>query len=228
MTIPRNELVEFPNLENSPSYAYRLEVGEPLSILKVYRFDGIEPTTGRYLFKDENDDGEISALDRVTSKSYGQQYYGGIANSITYRNFQLEFHFQFVKQAGYNYLSYFTSVPGSLNNQPVRVTNRWKDIGSTSETQRYSTTSEFQNSYNNYLLSDHSISDASFVRLKNVSFSYTLNPSILKKIRMEKVQFFIKAQNVFTITNYKGLDPETQSSALPPLQVLTTGIHATF
>lgn len=228
ITVPKNELVEFPNLENAPQYSYRLEVGEPLSMLKVYRHDGIDPTTGMYVFQDENNDGEINSLDRQTIKSYGQNLYGGLSNNISYKNFQLEFRFQFVKQSGYNYLSYFTSAPGNPVNQPGWVVNRWQETGSSASIQRYSTTSDFQNAYNNYLVSDRSITDASFIRLKNVSLSYSLSPSILKKIKMQDVKFFVQGQNVITVTSYQGLDPETQSSSLPPLRVLTTGIHATF
>lgn len=73
------------------------------------------------------------------------------------------------------------------------------------------------------------ITDASFIRLKNLSVSYKLSNKVLERIKLEGLRFYIIAQNLFTITNYKGADPETQSLlALPPLKVLTAGIQITL
>jgi hypothetical protein len=77
--------------------------------------------------------------------------------------------------------------------------------------------------------SDRGFSDASFIRLKNISISYTLPENFNSKIKVENIRVFVQGQNVATITNYKGLDPETQSvQSLPPLRVFTGGIQITL
>jgi len=50
----------------------------------------------------------------------------------------------------------------------------------------------------------------------------------MDRLRIENARIFIQGQNLFKITNYKGLDPENQSSTLPPLRVITGGIHLTL
>lgn len=75
----------------------------------------------------------------------------------------------------------------------------------------------------------NAISDNSFVKLKNIFISYDLPSAFLQKLKLANAKFFLQGQNIFTITKYKGLDPETQSlTSLPPLQVFTAGIQLTL
>ena len=70
--------------------------------------------------------------------------------------------------------------------------------------------------------------DASFIKFKNISISWQLPDSWDKAIHFKNLRVFTNMQNVFTITNYKGLDPETRGNGLPPLQVITFGLQATL
>ena len=84
----------------------------------------------------------------------------------------------------------------------------------------------------NVEFSNYVISDASFIRLKNLSLSYTLPSSWQKKAHLSNARIYIQGQNLFTITNYKGLDPETSSRfgvlGLPTLRMLTAGVQITL
>ncbi len=68
-------------------------------------------------------------------------------------------------------------------------------------------------------------SDASFIRLKNLSFAYELPNRWKNKSKLKTCQVYLQGQNLLTITKYIGLDPETRSSTtLPPLKILTLGL----
>jgi len=229
MTIPRNKLVEFPNLSSSPAYDEIYVVGRPLDIKKLYNYEGINPATGVYQFTDINEDGVYDVADRQTVKFVGREYFGGILNSFQYKGFRLEVLFQYVKQQGYNYTHLFYSTPGTLSNQPELVMNRWRSEGN-AEVQKFSTGGDASNAYSSLLYtSNKAISDASFIRLKNVSLSYTFPGEWIRTVKASKASVFLQAQNLLTITNYGGLDPETPGAGiLPPLRTITAGIHFTF
>jgi hypothetical protein len=110
------------------------------------------------------------------------------------------------------------------SNQPVTVLNRWQKSGDRASVARFRT-GEVQS----VLSSEHRFADLSYIRLKNVALSWGLPQQWVHKARIRSVRIYMHGQNLLTITNYKGLDPETQSMAsLPPLRVLTIGLQAGF
>ena len=226
-TIARNKLIAFPGLAAS-TYANQYEIGQPLDIRKVYHFTGINPQTGIYQFEDYNHDGAITApKDRQNIVHTNPNFFGGLQNSLTYKNWQLDFLFQFVKQLGINF-NYTGVLPGVGNNQPVAVLDRWQQPGDTSAFQQYTAgfNNDAVNAFYNYSSSDAVFTDASFIRLKNLSISYTLPDSWSK---IGRCRLYLQGQNLLTITRFKGPDPENQSQgSLPPLRVLTMGIQLNF
>jgi TonB-dependent starch-binding outer membrane protein SusC len=76
--------------------------------------------------------------------------------------------------------------------------------------------------------SDGNITDGSYIRCKNVAFSWQLNESWLKPIHVKQLKIYAQAQNLFTITNYRGFDPESQGSVLPPLRTVVFGLQFTL
>lgn len=228
ISVPRNELLEFPDLENSPAYADRLVVGEPMSITKRYHYLDVDPSTGLYRFEDTNGDGMISSLDRQTVVFFGRDFFGGFLNTFRYKGFQLDLMFQFVKQTHYNYLSAFGAPPGNLTNQPDVVLDRWRNENDDTSIQRFTTSAQGLTAYTLLTGSDRAITDASFIRLKNVHLSYTFPASTVQKIHLQNLRLFMQAQNLLTLTSYQGLDPETGSGFLPPLRVLSGGVNVTF
>lgn len=226
-TFPRNELIEFPNLERSPTYADRLVVGEPLNIRKLFLFEGVNPQTGLYEFKDVNEDGALNSEDQHAIEFLGRKFYCGLNNSLTWKGFEFSFLFQYVEQTANNYISSFGVAPGGFSNQPIYVMDRWQRDGDNSEGQKFTTTSGLS-AYSKLISTGASISDASFLRLKNLSISYHFPSGWLQRIELQECRLYILGQNLFTITKFKGLDPETGNSVLPPLSVLTGGIQISF
>lgn len=231
VTVPRNKLVAFPNLESS-SYATNYILGKPLTIQKAYHYLGVDPATGIYQFEDTNEDGEITLDDRQSLVEYGQQYYGGINNSISYKGFQVDILFQFVGQKGKGYIfSAFGAIPGDFydgkGTQPVTVLDgRWQNPGDQATGQYFSRSAQLR--YTHGMLfanSDGNTQDIRFVRLKNVSVSYQFPHKILGSMQCK---MYLQGQNLLTFTNYAGLDPETGSASLPPLTTVIIGTQLTF
>jgi outer membrane receptor protein involved in Fe transport len=228
-TIPKNTLLSFPNIDLFPGYSNTLVVGEPLTIRKLFQNTGVNPAQGVYEFEDYNKDGILDILDWQSVKFIGQKFYGGLTNNLTLNRFQINFIFQFVKQSGYNYLSGIPSLPGSLGNQPEYVLERWQKSGDVKNIQRFNQDFSLYDPYSRAQRSDLIVGDASFVRLRNCAISYLVGKRSMQETGVMNLRLFIQAQNLFTISKYRGLNPENQSiTTLPPLRVVTGGINLTF
>lgn len=229
ITLPRNELTEFSNLEAFPAYRNRYKVGESIFIKRTLKSIGVDPTTGLYTFEDVDGDGNISVVnDGLFLREVSQRYFGGLGNSISIGGLRVDFLFQFVKQTGYNYINSFT-VPGDFSNQPEVVAARWQNSGDQTGIQQYTLIGPGTGAFINQKFSDKAISDASFIRLKNVSISWQFPATLLKKVRMQNARLYLQGQNLLTITNYLGMDPENQNvSFLPPLRMISIGTQITF
>jgi hypothetical protein len=228
LTLPQNKLIEFPDLEGSV-YANQFVIGRSLSIRKVYQFTGVNPNTGIYDFTDFNGDGLLTAKeDRQKIIDTAPSFFGGVQNSLTYKNWQLDFLLQFVKQTGINNNA-VADLPGSSSNMTTDVLDHWQQIGDNNPTQVY--TAGFNGDavnafYTYYASSDAAFSDASYIRMKNLSLSYTVPNTMLKK---GLCKLYFQAQNLLTFTKFKGADPENQSQGrLPTLRVLTIGTQLNF
>jgi hypothetical protein len=217
-------------------------VGQPLSVLLKFKYLGVNDTTGIFQFLDAkgaptyspasisnnqlNDMHDIGNLD--------PKFYGGLSNSFGYKNFHLDIFFEFKKQTGINYLAqvYGGYVPGTEVNLPVTFLSRWQKPGDKSEFEKLTTdaiTPAGIAARRYFTQSSGVYSDASYIRLKTVSLSYTLQGKHLGKIKAEAVRFYINAENVFTMTDYKGNDPETQSFyGVPPLRTVVAGCQFNF
>ncbi len=232
ITFAKNKLLEYPDLKTSGD-AYRYFIGQPLSIVMGFDYLGVNTQTGVPEFRDVNGDKAITdPADLVILGNTMPQFYGGLQNSFTYKNFSLDFFIQFVKQEGpglnYGYLSYSNGYP--FRNKDLSALDRWTTPGVPANIPGASTTAgkPIYTAYqNNYRLSSANWGDASFIRLKNVSLKYNF-AELLKSWKFSNISLYLQAQNLFTITGYNGFDPETKGYALPPLSVYTAGLQVSF
>ncbi len=149
-------------------------------------------------------------------------------NHFTYKSFEIAVMLQFTKQEGLNYLNTISTYPPGIRfrNQPALVLKRWQKPGDITDIAKFTTKSTGTDIL---VLSDAVYSDASFIRCKNISFSYNLNPILIKKIGLGGLSIYMHAQNLFVITRYKGSDPENQNMyKMPPLRNIVFGVQATF
>ena len=218
--------MDFPGLEGS-TYANQYVVGYPTSIEKVYNYKGIDPETGNYVFTDYNDDGAITSPDdNQIIEDIAINYFGGWSNQFTYKQWDFSFLFQFVNQRQKNYINSMIR-PGAMFNQPVEVLDVWSENNPNGRFMPYSSgTDALKNNLHGYFSrSTAGIGDASFVRLKNIQLSYRLPINTLA----EDVRFYLQGQNLWTLTDYFGVDPEfTLSGFLPPLKTWAFGVQLNF
>lgn len=225
LTVPRNKLLRFDGLESSP-FANRYEVGKPLTIVKLYNALGVDQETGLYTFEDYNGDGNISSLeDRQFIEDRAPRFFGGLGNTLTYGKLSLDVFFQFKKQKAFDQLA-FGATPGFRGNAPVELLDRWQEVGDMAPIQRASgglapdvDLGTFQQ------LSNAAFSDASFVRLRNIS----LNHGLGRLDNGMQVNVYLQGQNLWTWTRYRGPDPEQPSnSRLPQLRQISLGLQVDF
>jgi hypothetical protein len=153
--------------------------------------------------------------DMIAAGKTNPDYFGGLNNSIRYKGWQLDFLFQFVKQQGANIA---TTIPGNQENFLSFLLNRG-----------FKPTTDYQEAYvSHYLKSDAVISDASYIRLKNVSLSYQFSGGWLEKAKLSNLRVFMLGKNLFTHTNYLGIDPETQGYNLAVIKMVTLGVQCSF
>lgn len=228
ITFSKNRLLVFPGLQSS-SYASSYIIGKPLNSFIGYRFLGLDPQTGLYTFDDINRNGQIDfdAGDYVYNGSTDPIFYGGLQNTVKYKNFVIDFLFEFKKQSGVNNINNSSILIGSLTNMPKQVLNRWQKPGDISGYQKFSqdfVSDAYLTTYY-YSLSSAVLADASYIRLKNINISFRLDTKILKKIKIGSLKIYLQAQNLLTLTKYPGSDPENQSFvALPPMKTIVAGI----
>jgi len=230
LTVPRNKLLAFPSLSSS-SYKNTYVIGQPLNIKKVLHYIGVNDTTGIYQFATSKGEATYTpqTADLTTIVSTNPKFYGGIANSIQFKDFKLDFLFQFVKQTGVNW--YSVIIAGQQSNQPDVVLNRWQKPGDKKPFEMFtqdpsSLAYRAANTYGKN--SDLTYSDASFIRLKNVSLSYIIPGGWKQKAHIQNARIYLQGQNLLTITKYLGVDPESQGGVLPPLHVWTAGFQIAF
>lgn len=233
ISIPKNKLVSYPDFASSP-YASSLVIGQPITIRKVYNYIGINDTTGLYEYRNSKGTGTYKPAyptDETRIVNTAPIFYGGLQNSFQFHGIQLDFLFQFVKQTGENISGLYSAMPGTMNNQPVAVLNRWQKPGDNEPYQKFSQSfsGAAYNDYSHYFKTSTGVySDASFIRLKNLSLSYSVPENWRSKLHVTTCRVYVQGQNLWTITKYRGYDPETQGAILPPIRVLTAGIQVSL
>ena len=226
----KNTLTSFPGLEKS-SYSTSYVVGKPLNAYTGLHFTGVDAQTGIYQFQDLNKDGAIDNGDYDYLGTTDPKYFGGFYNSISYKDFELNILLEFRKQIGRDVIYSYSGFLGFIKNYPTSILNRWSKPGDISPYQKYSQnfSSLASSAASNISRSDAILTDASYLRLKNIVLSYNFPSLWLKNLKIINWKVFIQTQNLFTITKYKGNDPENQSiSSLPPLRMITVGTHVNF
>ncbi len=225
LTIPRNELIEYPNLDISPN-AKRYKVGEPIEGFSyAYDYTQIDSETGIYQFTDLDESGTISSGDQIATFVRGLNYYGGIVNSITFKGFQLEVMLHFTDRKSSSHLTWF-STPGAMAPQPVEVLNRWQESGDIKDIQKFATRGAAFTAQTTWESSDGNVDNLSFMRVKNLSISWQFPERWLSRLSVKQSKIYLQGRNLVTFTDYKGLDPETNAGA--PLRMMSVGLQATF
>ena len=156
-------------------------------------------------FKDLNGDGQIDAKDRTFIGSPIPKFTYGFALNASYKNFDISALFQGVEGVDrYNNLKQVTSYSTKMPlNSTIAILDAWNGEGTSNTIPRVTF-----NPNGAGQMSSAFVEDASYLRLKNIEIGYTFNPGI---IGTANLRIYMSGQNIFTVTKYTGLDPESTS-----------------
>ncbi len=234
LTIPHNKLIAFPNLSTS-SYKTKLTIGESLSSLTGFQYKGVDPLTGLFDFVDQNGDGDITPPDDYRMLGHTDPaWYGSVQTNVQYKGWQLDIFWEIRKQRASSYLypMYAFHPPGTqLVNQPLMALHHWPESLEQGALPLYTTGANdiAKESMKRFVASDGFIKDATFARLRNIEVSWQFPALWMKNISMKHCRLYLQAQNLFTITRYKGFDPESLNIlTLPPLRTIAAGVELSF
>jgi TonB-linked SusC/RagA family outer membrane protein len=200
------------NIEGSPLYSFYL-----------YKELYVDPQTGNVVYDDYNKDGKITAADRQIYGSVWPKFFGGMGNNFAYKGLDLGVFFSFsYGNKVYNHNRFFGEAGGARDaNRIIFASNvdRWQKPGDVTNTPRPDGIN------NNNYKDDGSrwLEDASFLRLRSLVLGYTLPKSITERVKLDRVRLSVTANNLFLITNYTGLDPESSASSSQNAQGIDLG-----
>ncbi|SJZ66007.1 TonB-linked outer membrane protein, SusC/RagA family [Chitinophaga eiseniae] len=240
VTFYRNKLIDFPGIEKS-FYASSYLIGQPIDLVRKYLYTGYDPKTGIPQYADLNNDGSIDfGNDREIIRP-GTPCFGGMNNTISYKNWYFSFFLQFHHRKGStNNIS--TPVGSSRSNQNTSLLDRWRQPGDVAAYPAATTTpgTPAYLGYTQYWASTALWGDASYLKLRSASLSYTFPKAWLTKANIANLKVYAEGQNLFTFMKNKYIyDPETSVPggppglgtgmiAMPPLRTIVFGVNCSF
>jgi len=215
-----------------PNYLVSYNVGEPVQYYMA-EWAGVDPADGQQMWYIPGTDGETTKeydeerLQQATGKKRYAPHNGGFGLNVSWKGLSLNADFAWVLgKYMVNNDYYFAANPYYFAgyNQSKDVLNEWKEPGDITDIPAYGNVMQFDT---------HLLENASFLRLKNISLSYTLPKNWLLPTKViQGVRIMATARNLFTITNYKGADPELDTNltygAYPNTKQFTIGAELTF
>jgi TonB-linked SusC/RagA family outer membrane protein len=198
----------FGSIYSNNEHASRVKVGDPLGTFYGYVSEGVNPETGKIMYKDVNNNGIDDPGDR-TVIGYGMpKFTFGLTNNLVYKDFSLNLFFQ-----GSYGNDIFNATRIDLEgmfdskNQSVAVLDRWTPENPNTDIPRAVGGGNVDNVRN----STRFIEDGSYLRLKSATLSYTVLKNNAKINFVRNLAVYITAQNLFTFTSYSGFDPEVSA-----------------
>ena len=206
--------------EATSEQVVRITEGQPLGKFWGLVSEGVDPQTGDIKYKDLNGDGRISVSDKTYIGDPNPDFTFGLTNDFAYKNFTLSVFFQgSYGNDIYNASRIETEGMYDGKNQSTAVLNRWRKPGDVTDIPRA------VKSTDNIKASSRWVEDGSYLRLKTLTLAYNVPVDALEKYGIRKIQPYFTAQNLWTLTNYKGFDPEVNEGLSGPTMGIDWGTY---
>lgn len=177
------------------------------AMAKGYGFYQNGAAVGDYMFADTNGDGYISEADRTAIANPEPKVFGGWSNTLSYKNFTLSMLFQYQLGGDAYYSTMHESASGALGMSILREMygNTWTPDRTDA---KYAKLMWMPSADTNTQVNDRYVYSNSYFRLRNITLSYTFEPAWLERLHVSGASVFFTATNLFTITDWPGLDPD--------------------
>lgn len=177
------------------------------AMAKGYGFYQNGAAVGDYMFADTNGDGYISEADRTAIANPEPKVFGGWSNTLSYKNFTLSMLFQYQLGGDAYYSTMQESASGAIGMSILREMygNTWTPDRTDA---KYAKLMWMPSVYTNTQTNDRYVYSNSYFRLRNITLSYTFEPAWLERLHVSGASVFFTATNLFTITDWPGLDPD--------------------
>ncbi|GAC1382226.1 MAG: TonB-dependent receptor [Ginsengibacter sp.] len=204
----------------------RNEVGHPVGSFFGYKVIGLfqdaadvakspkqnDAEPGLFKYADINGDGVIDAKDRTYIGNPNPDFTYGLNIGLTYKQFDFStFFFGSKGNDIFDQTKYFTDFPDFFKGGIRRevAINSFTSTNTNTSIPKLRTTGGFST---DQVTNSYFVSKGSYLKNKQMQLGYTFAPDVIRRIGVERLRIYVQAANLFTITKYKGLDPELQSS----------------
>lgn len=196
-----------PIYSNGDQNVIIMRPGASLGTFFGYVADGVDPETGDMIYKDITGNGTVNEADRTVIGNAQPNFIFGMTNTFSYKRFDLNIFLQ----GSYGndiYNSTRVDLEGMFDskNQSTAVLNRWTENNRNTDIPR-----PLNNSTYNIRNSTRFVEDGSYLRVKSITLSYNVNPEALKRLGINKLSVYTTGQNLITLTDYSGFDPEVNA-----------------
>lgn len=212
-SVNRNKIVDLYG-DGQDDIGNRWFIGYPISVIYDYKMTGVWQTgedaskqdpgakPGDLKFADINGDGKITADDRVIQGQTTPKWTGGLTNTFHYKSFNLSVFIQTAQGMVRNNADLNYADESGRRNTPAAI-QYWSTTNPTNSFQSLNYTNTRGYGYPR---------DASYTRIKDVTLSYVVPQSVLDKIKVASLTFYVSGRNLQTYTNWIGWDPEQNYS----------------
>lgn len=212
------------------SYKY-YAVGYPVAQWYLHKWGGVDPQTGNplWVYKDGTTSTTPPASDYATSQANKfvmgtamPDFYGSMTNTLTYKDFELDFMFNFAvgsRMMNSTRASLLTYTQNEAYNLSKEIMSMWQIPGQRTDIPRLNNNSIINGyDYTAAITTTRFLENNSYLRLKSLTLTWSMPSKMLRHTGfIRQCKLFVTLTNVFTLTGYSGVDPEVSaygSSAL--------------